>query len=1853
VAEILVPLFFLALLCLPRYLITDITNPARLYDPRPLSDLSWSSHLPTGGAYKLFFAPNGSADAVQVAEMAAKQLLCQKPSFMRTVAVASSFTVDVAALVGQGKAQQCLTNVALCAQYVVSRPGGLPITSRIISGDLNSFCAPACLANAACYKPWLNEFMTGFPSEQAAVAAATQPGASETVAAVVALPPSVRGDTLQYTIRTNASDVPGTGQFGSAWASVPVAQWVVGPINDWTNYWAFLNYQRAFDGALVALNTQRDPVKAGLLKLSGVSDVILDSAIKAFPYIAYSTNLGGSFAALFFGLIFTFSFLVSVVIMLKSLVMEKELRIREAMQMSGLRNRTYWASWFATHYLPLAVVATLMALIGTYPFKHSSGVLMWAFYLVWCFQLVCFTYALSCTFSTSKIAAIAGSLVYILTWAPAVGVVSGKGSLGNSGWSAVCIFPASSIYMFGFAVALLENAELGVTSHSFFDNLISDTAGSGTFSAGGVLLITLGSALFYALLAVYLDMVWPTQYGTTQPWWFPLSCSFWRSLFARQSDAGTPPSPASDGDVARDALIDGACEAPPVGPAATVSLRQLTKEFPAADGGGTITAVDGLSLDFHRGHISSLLGHNGAGKSTTCAVLCGLLPASGGSAWVDGFSVATNMADIRTRLGVCPQHDVLWPQLSCAEHLELYAVFRGVSRAKAPALARDMLASVGLGDKAQAASSTLSGGQKRKLSLAIAFVGGPSVVLLDEPTTGMDPWSRRSAWDFIRAQKPGRTVVLTTHFLEEADLLSDRIGIMTRGRLACLGSPVFLKSRLGLGYHLTLLLQAGDVEQVCDCVTAHVPDAVCESHVGAELSFLLPQHSVAALPALLAVLDQQGHRYGLNCSTLEEVFLSIAENSTALVQQVGDRVAADTLRDISLDRKRAAGDLRRVAPTGSTDNDGALPTAARPLRTGCRVVAQQFAAVIRKRALNAKRDRLGWCTQYLLPLIFLALGLGLCHIGGGDTTFPAAVMGTSFLGNKPMAGASAPTATALGPDVFAPGTMAWDTNVSSVWSCDGPIAMNGAAAPASSESLSALAASLGVTTRPLFCQPSTTDCAALGCTPPGAATLATLDSYLLAGTSAHKNCIQEGTSSPCGAVFVKAASVRNRSFSFVLETSPTAYHVLPAAQSVANSAVYSALLGRAASIQVVNHPLPATTPPSAGQGLILNMLAGLCVVLALGSLSASAAVFLVAEKRARSRHLALVSGVRRSTFWAATLTWDLLNFCIPLALFTAAFAASDVTAYTQGGALGVIFVMLLLFGLAAIPLAYLLHFPFGDEMNALAGQMGVYFFFGVGQLIAAVVLVGLSALGKARGTWAALQVLFRWLPHYNVGIVLFKLSQNQAAQPMESPWARDISGTEMRVLAAEAAVFMALTLCIDYDVFASAERCVLWLWSHIASDAPPNANGSEDYTSEEDDEDVSDERHRIQNAGGDAGDLLTVQGLRKTYRGGKAAVRGITLGIAEGRCLGLLGLNGAGKSTLFRLLTGELTPTAGDALIRGNSGSAAGETPHSVNGQLDLVRQRMGLCPQEDAVCDRLTCREHLLFYAAVRGQDAVTAGAMADSLLTRMGLSNWRNALAGQLSGGNKRKLGACVALVGAPPLALYDEPSSGMDPEARRALWNVLAGTMAGRATMLTTHVLAEAEALCQDIAIMVDGRLVCFGSAAHLKSTHGSGYTIEVRCAPHHAGRVATAIAAVLPAARLQEEQAGRLTYALPVGSSDDSHTTGLSVAFAALEQLQLATPSVGVQDFSVTQSSLEQIFIGFASQRGVMRKAANGRLPERKNAVRLHTAINVDATTRAPGEMGVQCPACNAALQWREGVSVMRCGACDALCGLPTD
>uniref|UniRef100_A0A3B3HZK7 ABC transporter domain-containing protein n=1 Tax=Oryzias latipes TaxID=8090 RepID=A0A3B3HZK7_ORYLA len=257
-------------------------------------------------------------------------------------------------------------------------------------------------------------------------------------------------------------------------------------------------------------------------------------------------------------------------------------------------------------------------------------------------------------------------------------------------------------------------------------------------------------------------------------------------------------------------LDDQKKEPDPPGLVLGVQIDDLVKVF----AGSARPAVNCLSINFYEGQITSFLGHNGAGKTTTMSILTGLYPPTSGTAFINGRDIRTDMDVIRTSLGMCPQYNILFSHLTVEEHILFYSLLKGRTEEEAKLEVEDMLVDLGLPNKRDEEAQNLSGGMQRKLSVAMAFVGGSKVVILDEPTSGVDPYSRRSIWDLLLKYRAGRTVLLSTHHMDEADLLSDRIAIISKGQLYCCGSPLFLKNCFGVGFYLTLVRRIKDMRKL-------------------------------------------------------------------------------------------------------------------------------------------------------------------------------------------------------------------------------------------------------------------------------------------------------------------------------------------------------------------------------------------------------------------------------------------------------------------------------------------------------------------------------------------------------------------------------------------------------------------------------------------------------------------------------------------------------------------------------------------------------------------------------------------------------------------------------------------------------------------------------------------------------------------------------------------------------------------------------------------------------------------------------------------------------------------------------
>nr|XP_024218385.1 ATP-binding cassette sub-family A member 3-like isoform X2 [Halyomorpha halys] len=419
-----------------------------------------------------------------------------------------------------------------------------------------------------------------------------------------------------------------------------------------------------------------------------------------------------------------------------------------------------------------------------------------------------------------------------------------------------CTFsPFSSVIMSSAACGLEESN--GVT----FKSLVSATDCNDLPLVVIALLMIIGSALFLLLFLYFLNIN-PGPHGFAKPSYYIFPQSIQQRLLLERFKHKTE-------EKFRGSFYQ---EAPPnveVG----IKIENLIKKF------GNLRSVKKISLDIYSGLITAILGHNGAGKTTILSILSGMLSPTSGSAIYEGYNIFTNIRKFRENLGLCPQSDLLHPYLTVVDQLIFFLMLGGLSKIEAEESADDLLNKVGILEKKNVQIKNLSDGMQRKLCIALALVGKPKVIILDEPTSGVDPDSRREIWNLLLEERENKIVLFTTHFMEEADALGDRIAIMNNGEIVCYGSPIFLKKKYGAGYNIKLSCKQEKHEEIFETVSAQIPEAgIIDAH-GDWLKFKLPFEKTKQFPELFKQLEsnEEISEIGINCTSMEDIYLNLEE----------------------------------------------------------------------------------------------------------------------------------------------------------------------------------------------------------------------------------------------------------------------------------------------------------------------------------------------------------------------------------------------------------------------------------------------------------------------------------------------------------------------------------------------------------------------------------------------------------------------------------------------------------------------------------------------------------------------------------------------------------------------------------------------------------------------------------------------------------------------------------------------------------------------------------------------------------------------------------------------------------------
>ncbi|XP_076318605.1 phospholipid-transporting ATPase ABCA3-like isoform X2 [Tachypleus tridentatus] len=1471
-------------------------------------------------------------------------------------------------------------------------------------------------------------------------------------------------------------------------------------------------------------------------------DISFATEMHRFPYPTYFEP-HFTFANLIPSMIVT-GFLILCPVIVRRIVDEKSRGAKEMMHMMGLNDWCYWSATFFNNFLVMLFISIIITILFKINFTkdiavlyHTDGFLLFIILLLYSAATTLFCITISTFFNKPVVSVIFTVILWQCSYSVPQNLMDSYGSSNYNDISlslklASCLLPNMALYWAVRVMSTFESYKEGAT----WANIGKAALPGDNLTLGGIMGIMIASLVVYGVIIWYVDAVWPWQFGIPKPVYFPLMPSYW----CKRKSSLTCNVEELDDSSKRNFFEEDPAEQEP-----GIVISNLSKVF--GWGSRRKNAVSNVCLNIYKGQITALLGHNGAGKTTTMNMLTGLFPPTKGTAYVNSYDILTDTKKARLSLGLCPQHNVLYDDLTIEEHLKFFLVLKGYLMKDVREEVDSVLQLLDLQNKKSELAQKLSGGMKRKLSLGIAMIGKSEVLILDEPTSGMDPSARRVIWDVLQNIRQSRTILLTTHYMEEADTLGDRIAIMAKGKVQCCGSPMFLKKRFGAGYYLRIA--KGDLcelDQVTQVVQKHVTDAYLEDDMNTELLYSLASNQTSSFPSLFRELEQSRDKLGITAigvsvTTMEDVFMKIGQ------------IAEDAVKEINTTREAA--DEREESHQHS-ETIAVIQGSELPKLTGLMLFFQQMKGLLIKRFHYTKRHWVLALFQLVLPILIICLMIWIDKLssGGLSNDYPPLRLDLkgSFGNTK--------------------GFYGYTGNVDPRWIALYKQTLEHA----------------GVEVKQNVSDPN---------------------KYLLEiGENDFSSFVKKHM---VGGAFESSDNILTLTSWYNGEP----YHVAAMSLNLMHTTMLRYVTEvDTASITVVNHPLTGSTTNTLNNVAVVfisRLLHSIFLPIAFTLFSSAFILFPVEERISKAKLIQLMTGVQGIAYWAMNFVWDFSTHFVCCVLILIPFLAYDPNNVYSGHSesSGAVFLLMLLYGFASIPLSYIFSFipkspSAGFVLLAIINIIG-------GMILSLVCLIMETVRHDLEDTVNILCWIFRFIPNFaltwgfgNINRIsqvnnlcdkitkenmkdicpilitvgnnpIMKccelLYQNDDAVPKTSPvtWDRYGCGRDMLILFLSGIIFFSLLLLVETNL------ARFWYQFKLVVKNIQDTFVSNAYMYVDQDVDVAEEQDRVENVlkqGQVASEALVVTKLTK-YFSTLCAVDRLTLGVHKQECFGLLGVNGAGKTTTFRMLTGDLMLTDGNAYI--------GE--YSLRQDMKKFQEHIGYCPQFDALIDKLTGREMLYLFARLRGIPETQIGHTVEEIIEMIDLQHHAEKLTVKYSGGNRRKLSLALALIGNPAVVFLDEPTSGIDPTARRKIWTALETirTSSGMAVVLTTHSMEECEALCNRLAIMVNGQFRCLGGIQYLKSKFGQGSTLIVKLEREKAldnnvvSNLQEFVQKEFPGSVLKDIHQGMLHYHVTDTSIPLSHI--FSVMEDAREKLHL-------EDYLVSDTTLEQIFLTFArSQR----------------------------------------------------------------------
>ena len=1415
----------------------------------------------------------------------------------------------------------------------------------------------------------------------------------------------------------------------------------------------------------------------------------INFGIVPMKYKSYRSDPFGSVVGLLGPFFIIVAYMGHLCIYVYRMVLEKETKVKEGMKIMGLTEGIYFLSYFIQYTVISLVDSAINAGIFLFLFTRIPYLVFFFIFFLFSLNIFALAFFFQSFINKSKESLILSMLLYFVMFFLSFLVVNDdadkKMKIGLS------IFPPVTIYL---GIILLGKFESHFRTFYLKDVLYTFT----NYSVLIMFIMLIGDLLLYLFLGYYLQNILPHDFGVRKPWYFIFTKSFWGCKKKRN----ILKNPITDNSSDNNELITGNNIAENenfqsediykemINPKDTLKIRQLVKRF---DDGKV--AVDHVNLNFYKNEIFALLGHNGAGKTTLISMLTGLYEATEGEAIYDGMNILLpeNIEEFREKIGICPQHDVLFNDLNIREHLGMFAIFKGVPSNNVENEVNKIIKDFQLEDVGDKIAKNLSAGQRRKLSIAISLIGGSEVIFLDEPSSGMDITSRRNLWEILKRQSDNKIIILTTHYMEEASVLGKRIGIINLGKMKCIGTPLFLIEKFGKYMNITLVKEEDAInEDIIHFFNNNVKDGQFES-LSEEIMVRIPKNNFGkdgvSLNDFFENLDENLNElkiksYSVSMPTLEDVFLNVAADDDN--GRLSLQLELQKKNDMTLFNLNYLDDFKNRSKFIS-----------------------DFCANFTRRFYLTIRDKKGILMEVICPILLVLIGSLISQV---QFYFPTPIFETKDI-------------SSIGKQTIYFADMNNDSRIEDYYINDYK----------------------NVTSKYLTKYNDYLDIINNNKTLAIQNFINCIYNETINSESTSDNDIDMNSEDYVGYygnfLLLNEPNENNTNYEFVELVNSRVIHGVPIYTSafleqIINKA--SSSLGHKVTINYKHKVMPNTAKQDMSTNTSGTVV--LFVAIAFSLIPANFITIIVKEKNNNSKHLMRLSGMNILSYWMVNFLFELFKYYFTGGICMAILYAFDY--YTD-----YLIYFYLLYGPPLILMTYVVSFVFKDESGAQNKMILIHSL--IGALGSSVILV-LRGIEKTEKVGKILEYIFCLLPSFSFSFA-YNLSNNPLTiYMMDFPkeWMH-FDGTEMIkefklllcpliYLSGEIGLYGIILILIE--VFSYCNICTSNESAPLTNNVIKRDSGviKEELRAQKniknvDIQNYSEKETNIENnkldydkpiqtdsqeappptnqeqlidtnsKNQEENFIVRVKGLRKIYQTsiyklfccccknkGKPALKNLNFCLEKGECFGLLGLNGAGKTTTFKCITQEISPTNGEIFLNGKKS----------NNNFGKIINKFGYCPQYDAIFEYMTVYENLEFYSKLKGVKQECLQSLINAVIYEMRLEEFIKKMAGRLSGGNKRKLSVAISMLCNPPIILLDEPSTGMDPEARRFMWSIIhkMSTMGRKSSVImTTHSMDEAETLCKRMGIMVNGEFVCLGKANEIKNKYGYGYELNLRIKP----------------------------------------------------------------------------------------------------------------------------------------------------------